>query len=195
MQMYADYLFLIPLPAHLEHENSRYKQASVGVIGQYDSMASRGQITVCRQHRCKPFLVNPALERMEARINTMPAIDLKICGFNFSSHAQVSYTIYAKVEAGLKVNNWFKLLFNQIQMKCTHFSPHITIARNIPGSSFGKLWPNFEGRKLDFTITADHMLILQRPTYIEQQEWDEYKKIYFLNKIGKVNEAENSYLL
>ena len=195
MHTYADYLFLISLPEDLEHEIGRYKRASVGVVGHYDSMNSQGHISICRQQRCKPFLVMPALERMETRINTMPDIDLKINGFDFFNHGNVSYTIYAKVETTLKVNNWFKLLFNQMQMKCTHFSPHITIARNIPGSSFRKLWLNFEGRKFDFTITANHMVILQRPTYIEHEEWVECKKIYFLNKIGTVIRLPESNLL
>ena len=194
MQTYADYLFLISLPEHIEYEIGRYKRASVGVIGHYDSMNSRGHISICRQHRCKPFLVTPALERMETRINTMQTINLKICGFDFFNHGKVSYTIYANVETSLKVNNWFKLLFSQMQMKCNNFSAHITIARNIPGPSFKKLWPNFEGRRLDFTITADHVVILQRPTYIEHREWQECKKIYFLNKIGDATKLEDSNL-
>ena len=188
MNSYADYYFLISLPDNVTHEIGRYKKASVGVIGQYESMNSPAHVSVCTQQRCKPFLVEPALERMENRINTMPAVELQIKGFNFFNHANVSYTIYAKIEINPKVNNWFKLLFNQMQIKCNSFSPHVTVARNIPGCSFRKLWPNFEGRQFDFLIRVNHMIVLQRPTYLEHQQWQECKKMYFENKIATTNQ-------
>ena len=194
MQTYADYLFLIALPDHIGYELGRYKRASVKLIGHYESMNSKGHISICKQHRCKPFLVEPALKKMEARINTMPPIELQASGFDFFSHGKVSFTIYAKVETGLKVNNWFKLLFNQMQIKQSNFSPHITIVRNIPGSSFRKLWPNFEKLKPDFLLKADHITVLQRPAYIEHQDWQECKKMYFENKIGKASQPD-TYLL
>jgi 2'-5' RNA ligase len=179
MLNYADYLMIISPPDAIIKEISRYKCASVNVIGHFEGMHSMAQITITHQTRCKPFLVQPAIVQMEKRICTIPPVELKINGFNFFNHGQTAKTIYAEIEINTRTENWFRLLTNQLHIKVKNFVPHITIARNIPVTSFNKLWPNFETRAFTETFTADSLTILHRETYVEYCEWKVYKELHF----------------
>ncbi len=186
MMPYADYLMIISPPEHILKEISRYKQASVNVIGHFEGMHSAAQITITHQTRCKPFLAQPAILKMENRLNTMPQIELRISGFNFFNHGQTAKTIYAVVEKTSQTDNWFKLLKNQMGIKIKNFVPHITIATNIPVTSFNKLWPNFENRLWCETFTVNSLTILHRATYVEYCEWRMYKELFFANRLKEM---------
>jgi hypothetical protein len=186
MMSYSDYLMIISPPENIIKEISRYKRASVNVIGHFEGMHSTAQITITHQTRCKPFLVQPAILKIETKLNTMPPVDLRISGFNFFNHGQTAKTIYAVIEKTSQTDNWFKLLKNQIGIKVKDFVPHITIARNIPVTSFNKLWPNFENRLWFETFTAHSLTILQRDTYVEYCEWRIYKELFFANRLKEI---------
>lgn len=183
MMSYADYLIVISLPDNLIKEISRYKRASVNIIGHFEGMHSTANITIAHQTRCKPFLALPAIEQIEKRLITLPPAELTITGFNFFSHGQTSKTIYAVIERAPGTDNWFKLLVQQTGIKIKNFVPHIPIAKNIPQGSFNKLWPNFQNRDFFDTFKVNSLTIMHRETYAEYCEWAVYKELFFANRL------------
>ncbi len=186
MQTYADYLVVISPPGEILKAISRYKQASVNAIGHFEGMHSSGQFVITYQTRCKPFLVQPAIEQMANRLGTMPPIELRINGFNFFNHSHAIKTIYAVIEETDRTENWFKLLQKQMHIKLNGFVPNIVIAKNLPVSCFNKLWPNFEGRVWSETFTVNHLTILHRDTFVEYCEWRVYKELFFANSLKQM---------
>ncbi len=183
MMSYTDYLMIISLPDLLIKEISRYKRASVNVIGHFEGMHSRAYITVTHQVRCKPFLAQPAIIRMGQRLSTMPPVELHVNGFDYFSGSETTKTIYAKVERTERTGNWFKLLTMQMGIKVNDFVPHIAIARNMPVTAFNKLWPNFENKEFKHTFIVNNLTVLQRDTYAGYYEWKIYKELHFGNKL------------
>jgi 2'-5' RNA ligase len=184
MQFYTDYLMVISLPDHINKEITRYKRASVNHIGHFEGMHSTAHITVTHQTRCKPFFVQPAIARMEIRLNAINPIELQINGFNFFSHGNMAKTIYAEIEMTSHTETWFKLLTREMGIKVKNYVPHITIAKNIPETAFNRLWPNFESRKLSASFKANGLTILHRETYVEYCEWRVYRELFFANRLG-----------
>jgi len=186
MLPYRDYLMIISPPEHIIKEISRYKRASVNAIGHFEGMHSTAYITITHQRRCKPFFVQPAIIRMEEKLFTMPPIELSIKGFDFFEHGSVARTIYAVIQRTERVDNWFKLLTSQMGVKVKNFVPHITIASNIPVSSFNKLWPNFENRDWETSFNVNSLTILNRDTFVEYCEWRVYKELFFANRLKEM---------
>src|SRR5258708_2184255 len=145
MVAYADYLMVITPPDSIAKEISRYKIALVNIIGHFEGMCSAPQIIITHQTRCKPFMMQTAIEKTSKRLSTMPPVELEINGFRFLNQNNAK-TIYAKVEVTKHTELWFKLLTKQIGIKTKSFEPHIALAKNIPATAFNKLWPNFENR-------------------------------------------------
>jgi 2'-5' RNA ligase len=186
MQSYADYLMIISPPDEIKKEISRYKRASVNVIGHFEGMHSTAHITVTHQVRCKPFLVHPAILRMEKRLSSMPPIELQINGFAYFNHDAMCKTIYAVIEPTPKVDNWFRLLTGEMNIKIKNFVPHITIAKNIPVTAFNKLWPNFENRRWQANFQVNSLSILERDTFVEYCEYRVHKELFFSNKLREM---------
>lgn len=184
MQAYVDYLMIITPPENVINEISRYKRASVNLIGHFEGMHSRANIAITRQSRCKPFLAQPAIAKMQQRISTMPPIELELNGFGFTSQTASAITIHAKLKQTTQTQNWFKLLTRQMDIKIKNFVPQIPIAQNIPATAFKKLWPNFEHRILYETFTVNSLTILHRETYAEYCEWRLYKELFFANRLN-----------
>ena len=186
MQTYADYLIVISPPGNILKEISRYKQASVNVIGHFEGMYSTAQIIITHQIRCKPYLVQPAIEQMANRLSTMPPIELHINGFSFFNHNHIAKTIYAAIDRTERSYNWFKLLQKQMGIKLTVFIPHIIIAKNLPVTSFNKLWPHFEDRPWPESFMVNHLTILHRDTFVEYCEWRVYRELFFANRLREM---------
>jgi 2'-5' RNA ligase len=183
MTGYQDYLMIISPPDHIKKQVSRYKRASVNIIGQFKGMHSIAHITITNQHRCKPFLAQPAILQMEKQLSSLHPVELQIKGFNFFKHGTTSMTIYAVIEpTGLNAG-WFKLLKKQMGIKVKNFVPHITIVKNIPPSVFYKLWPYFEKSTFTEIFRAESLTILHRDTFAEYVEWRVYRELYFGNRL------------
>jgi hypothetical protein len=185
MMAYADYLMVITPPDSIAKEISRYKKASVNVIGHFEGMYSTPQIIVTHQTRCKPFLVQPAIEQMAKRLGTMPPVGLEINGFGFFSQNNAK-TIYAAVEITPHTGLWFKLLTKQMGIKIKNFEPHIKLAKNIPATAFKQLWPHFEHRLWRETFTANSLTVLHRETFVEYCEWTVYRELFFSNRLQEM---------
>jgi 2'-5' RNA ligase len=186
MQAYADYLMIISPPEHIIKEINRYKRASVNTIGHFEGMHSAAHITITHQTRCKPFFAQPAINRMEQKLCTMPPIELQLNSFDFFDHGETTKTIYAEIKRSERVDNWFKLLISQMGIKVKHFVPHIPIARNIPITSFKKLWANFENRSWEESFKVNSLTILHRDTFVEYCEWRVYKELFFTNRLKEM---------
>jgi len=186
MIAYADYLMVITPPDSIIKAISRYKSASVNIIGHFEGMYSAPQIIITNQTRCNPYLVKPAIEQMANRLSAVPPVELAVNGFSFFSHGQTAKTIYAVVEGTVHADNWFKLLEKQLGIKVKNVIPHIIIAKNIPVTSFNNLWPHFEDRILSENIMINSLTILHRETYIEYCEWRVYKELFFANRLKEM---------
>jgi hypothetical protein len=186
MLAYTDYLMVIVPPENIINEISRYKRASVNVIGHFEGMHSRANILITNQSRCKPFLAQPAIAKMEQRTSTLPSIELELNGFGFVNHSPTGIDIYARIKQSAQTEKWFKLLTRQMGIKVTGFIPQIPITRNIPATAFKKLWPNFEHRVLYETFTANSLTVLHRETYAEYCEWRLYKELFFANRLANI---------
>ena len=181
---YTDYLLVISLPDALKKEISRYKQASVNIIGDFEGMHSMALITLTHQTRCKPFWVQPAITRWEYKLSSVPPVKLHINGFNYLNHGATAKTIYAVVERTPQTVNWFKLIRQQLGLRINHLVPHITIAQNIPVTAFNSLWPNFRDRQFSETFMADSITILQRDTFAEYCEWRVHRELFLADKLA-----------
>jgi hypothetical protein len=186
MQNYADYLVVISPSGEILKGVSRYKQASVNVIGHFEGMYDAGHIIITHQTRCKPFLVQPAIEQMVNRLGTIPPIELHIKGFAFFNHSHTAKTIYAVIEQTDRTENWFKLLQKQMGIRLKGFVPHITIAKNLPVTSFNKLWPHFRDRPWPEAFIVNHLTVLHRDTFVEYCEWRVYRELFFANRLKEM---------
>jgi hypothetical protein len=186
MQAYVDYLMIITPPESVINEISRYKRASVNLIGHFEGMYSRANIAITQQSRCKPFLAQPAITKMEQRIVTVPPIELALNAFAFVSKSSSTLTIYASFKQTTQTQNWFKLLTRQMDIKIKNFVPQIPIVQNIPATAFKKLLPKFEHLVLYETFTVNSLTVLHRETYAEYCEWRVYKELFFANRLNTV---------
>lgn len=176
---YADYLFLLSPPENIKHEISRYKKASVKYIGEFGSMHTPAHITVNQLERQKPYIIDAAIENIEAKINAMPSVLLHLDGFKYFEHLHSKMTIYAYIRNTSAMENWFTLLRKNLNIKKA-LVPHITVVRNIPEVDFKKLWPNFKNKKLLEPFWLSELKILQRETFgTTAEKWEPYKTIQF----------------
>jgi hypothetical protein len=186
MVAYADYLIVISLPESVVKEINRYKRASVNVIGHFEGTHSSAQIIITHQVRCKPYMVQPVIEQMAGRLSTMPPVELTINGFGFFNSSKTTNTIYALIEQNICIDNWFKLLINQLGIRIKNFTPRIVIAKNIPVTSFHNLWQNFEKQHWAETFTVNSLTILHRDTYVDYCEWRCHRELFFANRLKQM---------
>jgi len=184
MTSYADYLFLLSPPENIKHEISRYKKASVKYIGEFSSMQSPAHITLNQLERQKPYMVDTAIQNLEAKINAMPSVLLHMDGFKYFEHVHSKMTIYAYIRSTPAMEDWFTLLRKNLNIKKI-VVPHITVVRNIPEMDFKKLWPNFKNKKLLEPFWIYELKIVQRETFgTTAGKWESYKTIRFKNTEG-----------
>lgn len=162
---------------------SKYKRASANKIGNFKGLHSTAHISITRQQRCKHFMIEPFILRMEPRLLTLAPVTLHINSFSFFKHGDTGFTIYANVNVNPQQQHWFKLLRNQMGIKVVNFIPHITVVKNIPPSSFKRLWPYFENATCNFSFTASSLTVLTRDTFAEHKEWRVYKSLFFSNRL------------
>ena len=186
MLTYTDYSMIIAPPENIVKEISRYKRASVNVIGHFEGMHSRANILITNQARCKPFLAQPAIAAMAQRLISIPVIELELDGFGFTNYGTLGIDIYARIKQSRQTEKWFKLLTRQMGIKVKGFVPQIPIVRNVPYSAFKKLWPNFQHRVFYETFTVNSLTVLHRETYAEYCEWRVYKELFFANRLENI---------
>ncbi len=182
MESYKDYLIIISPPAEVIKQISKYKRAAANKIGNFKGMHATAHISITQQERCKPFMADPFMTRMEQRLLTMQPAELHIKNFKFFKHGAVGFTIYAEVSVPPPNQNWFKLLRRQMGFK-VDFTPHITVLKNISPSAFNKLWPYFENSHYEAIFKAASLTVLQRETFADYREWQPYKELYFGNRL------------
>src|SRR4051812_20679980 len=98
MTAYTDYLMLISPPEKVISQIGKYKKASVRVIGGFEGMHEQAQISITRQYRCKPYLVQHALQTMAQKLSAIPPFELHIKGFAHHNVGITGKTIYAALE-------------------------------------------------------------------------------------------------
>ena len=184
MLNYTDYLIIISPPDDIKKMVIKYKRSSVNVIGHFEGIHCTPHITITHQTRCKPFLVQPIIIQWQQKLNTMPAIALRVTDFDFIDHGSTAKTIYAKIETTPHTLNWFKLLLKQLGIKVKNFVPHIPVVSNIPVTAFNRLWPHFAAGGYSASFTVNSLTILHKETFAEHYKWCVYREIFFENKLA-----------
>ncbi|CAN5524744.1 hypothetical protein BH09BAC6_BH09BAC6_28920 [soil metagenome] len=184
MLHYTDYLITISPPDDIIKMVTKYKRASVNVIGHFEGMYTTPQIIVTHQKRCKPSLVQPVIIQWQQKLKTMPTVTLRISGFGFFENGPLVKTIYAKIETTPHTLNWFKLLMQQLGIKLKNFVPHIPVAGNIPVTAFDKLWPHLAADGYSYSFKVNSLTILHKETFAEHNEWRVYRELFFENKLA-----------
>jgi hypothetical protein len=179
MQQYSDYLLIISLPDQVAREVAVHKQAAVNTIGHFEAMQSTPCIIISHQTRCRPFLVNAAIEKMRARLAVMSPAVLQINGFGFFNDGRYSKTIYAVVKPQENSENWLRLMFKEMGVDTRNFVPGIVIAKRIDAASFCKLWPEISRQEISAIFTPVSVTVLHRETFVEFSEWRVYRELFF----------------
>ncbi len=182
MTGYSDYMLLLRPDERICAEISSYKKLAAGLIGIYPSMGSTAHISVAKYTRTKPFIMRPALEGLQPRLKSMPAVTLQVNNFKFFVHKNNTYTIYAVIEATYQSDNWFAALGKLLRISKSQFMPHITIARGINENSFYKLWPHFKYLTFRQRFMLNSLTVLERETLNSQSKWSILHEFMFEHK-------------
>jgi 2'-5' RNA ligase len=182
MTGYSDYMLLLRPDERICAEISSYKKLAAGLIGNYPSMGSTAHISIARYTRTKPYMMRPAIERLQPKLKNMQAVTLQINSFKFFVHKNNTYTIYAVIEATYQSDNWFAALGKQLRISKSQMTPHITIARSINENSFYKLWPHFKYIIFRQRFMVNSLTVLERETLNNQSKWAIFHEFMFEHK-------------
>ncbi|TWR26609.1 2'-5' RNA ligase family protein [Mucilaginibacter achroorhodeus] len=162
------FMNLISLPDESNAHIMRFKRACAKHIGQFASMNSRAHISFPalvfdENTSATSFNYDDYYRVIESILGNVPAISLKVKGFEYLQHGDQYRTICAALELDPVTMRWFSF-FEKIFPAKQKIKPHITIARKIPVASFNKLWPHFQ--KIDFKdrFTVRNITVLHNPS-------------------------------
>lgn len=184
MSAYKDYLFLLRPTDLVNRQIKFFKEKAAEMIGPYPSYKSSAYLLLMEYTRQKPFMMEPAIDRVSKQIEALPPMQLQINGFNFVEHSENSLSIFATLQPTYQSDTWFDKLYKELMLK-PRITPHITIAPAIPVNSFYKLWPYFRysNYKERFDVTA--LTILERETLAPIKKWQIHREIPFTRKPQK----------
>lgn len=158
------FLNLISLPDDADKNIKRFKRACAKHIGDFPSVNSRAHISFDRLVFDTDVSYKAVDHKMfydvvESILSNVPAIGLKITGFNFFNHGAHHRTIYAAIELDAVTMRWFDFV-KKVFLQKDRIIPHITIARNISVDAFNKLWPYFQNLKYSDSFDVEEITIL-----------------------------------
>jgi 2'-5' RNA ligase len=176
---YSDYIFLISPSAEIKEMVRKYKLSCAKVIGDFDGKHGIAHISVTKQHRQMPVEMMQKLNCYQKKLRFFKPAEMRVNGFSYFTHGNLSATIYAKIELDAAMNSWFtqmKRVFGDSKKSV----PHVTIAKNIPVDLFKTLWPYFVNRQYKESFDADRVIILSRPMIGGSgHQWNFFKELYF----------------
>jgi 2'-5' RNA ligase len=176
MSDYKDYMILLSPPENINAQVKKFKQASVRLIGEFESMHSKAHISLKNLHRQKAHWAEPLFDQLEKELSLIEPMTLQINGFATFLPTDLT-TIYAAIKSTPEMEDWFKRIRKSLNEKKA--VPHITIARQIPNALAKKLWPKFKDRQWDDEFDIDRLTILQRETFGGDKHWKPFKEIRF----------------
>jgi 2'-5' RNA ligase len=162
------FLNLISLPDEADKNIKRFKRACARQIGDFPGINARGHISFDRLVFDTDVSYQAVDHKMfydvaESILSTVPAINVKINGFNFFNHGTHHRTIYAVIELDTITMRWFNFVKKVFLCKGP-ITPHITIASNISLEAFNKLWPHFQSIKYTDSFDVEQITILSKDT-------------------------------
>lgn len=180
---YAEYMPILSPPNEVNEEVKYFKSVCADRIGDFKSSHSKAHITIpFEENRQKVFVAEPAIERMEKRLNTMAPITLHINGFDIFPNHVSGNTIYAAFDIDNRTKNWFRLLLKEMQLSKRTLTPHLTIARGLSDDQLKQVWPYFMKQKFNAKFEVTEMLMLKRWLFEAESSWKVFKRIQFLNQ-------------
>ncbi|MDB5006757.1 MAG: 2-5 ligase [Mucilaginibacter sp.] len=176
MTIYQDYLMVLSPPESIISTVKKLKEHTFNVIGAYESHYSTAHITVQYWPRKKPVWVEPLIPKLERDLQNLSSVILDINGFRYFNTAD-RYTIYANINSSPLTDIWFK----QLRKYFTKHDavPHITIAKNLSGAAFEKVWPYFKNRQWNEQFEIDRLTMLQREAIGHNKSYKKVKEIPF----------------
>lgn len=178
MKGYADYMICLVPSGGIAQQIIGHKVNAASIIGANECFQSRPEISIKPMPRRKPYMADPEINALKAKVKLLPPVTLTMDGFDFFSHGDEYRTLYAKIRSGQFTAQWFKALKKNLNMK-DYLVPHITIARNIPKNAFDQLWPHF--RKLiwaeDFEVCQ--LTVLHREALNTFAHWELFTELPF----------------
>ncbi|PAW94178.1 hypothetical protein CKK33_12045 [Mucilaginibacter sp. MD40] len=163
------FMNLISLPDESNAHIMRFKRACAKHIGQFPSINSRAHISFPplvfdENTSAASFSYDDYYRVIESILSNVPAISLKLSGFEYLQHGDQYRTICAALELDPVIMRWFSF-FEKIFPSKQKLRPHITIARKIPTASFNILWPHFQRINFEDRFTVRNITVLHKPSY------------------------------
>ncbi len=179
MTSYKDYFLLLSPGEQVNKTIKLCKILTKSIIDDFPSVNSSAHISIRRYLRQKPYVIESAIDRLEAKINRIPCANLQIENFNFFVHPHDKVTFYAAIKPTFQVDNWLSKITACVQIPANSVTPHITIARTIQVDSFYKVWPKFYNKSYREDFIIDRLLILEKETLNPESKWRIYRELKF----------------
>lgn len=176
MTIYQDYLMILSPSECIITSVKKLKEDVFNLIGAYESHYSTAHITVQYWPRKKPVWIEPLIPKLERDLQNLSPAVLEINGFGFFNQAD-KYTIYANINSSPVTDVWFKQLRKYFTRP--YAVPHITIAKNLSGAAFDKLWPYFKSRQWNEQFKIDRLTMLRREAIGHDKSYKNIKEIPF----------------
>ena len=188
MTGYHDYLLMLSPAESVLNSVKQLKNSCARVIGEYESRYSKAHITVRYCPRKNSSWIAPMIAKLTVDLQKLSPVILDINGFSFFKN-YTNATIYAKLNSSPATAGWLKLLGKYVNKN--DITPHITIAKNIPGKAFNKLWPYFENLEWNEQLKINKLTILRRETIGHDKSYKVYIEIPFNRRYDFYNFANS----
>jgi hypothetical protein len=175
---YADYMMVLSPGDGICEQVVKHKADAEGIIGNYEGLHSKAQISIKNMPRRKPNLAQSELMGLKNNLQLLPPVTLTIDGFDFFTHGDEYRTIYAKIRSATHTTQWFKALKKNLGIK-DYLVPHITIARNIDVRAHNLLWRHFKNIKWVEDLEISRLTILHRQAFDTFAHWQVYAEMPF----------------
>lgn len=133
----------------------------------FESQDSKAHITLFTD-RYKETEIERVLAVIEERLQNFNAFEVIIKDFGVFHHGS-NRTIYMDIVNKYRIRD----IFESIKNTEDNFTPHITIAKNLPAEDFLKCWPYFKSLHYSQHFRCERITVLSK----SGKRWGLYKEI------------------
>jgi 2'-5' RNA ligase len=164
--------FIISPQPHIKSDVSVLKDDVHYLIGRtYESHKSLAHISLFQYENANPELIDDLIEFVESKARYFESFNVFLKDFGTFHHG-AKRTIYMDI-----VNKYpIRDIFEKLVKEDAHFTPHITIAKNLTEEEYLRCMPYLRGLKYgNQHFVCDRITILAR----QGNKWAHYKDIMF----------------
>lgn len=157
-----DYLIVIDPGAQIGTEVRRFKERIAETLGIFTSRYSQAHISLFRSVFPEKFQEDCIylLEEIAAKQSGFTVYTSK---FDHFDHGAVKRTIYLNIANPKPLAELRKRILQQFGLKANDFKPHITLARAISTTEFGKVYPQFDNQLFVRSFVCNSFALLRKP--------------------------------